>query len=427
MKSLKFNIRTFGCKVNQYESEQMKRLLQQNGFVCCKNIEDTDIFIINSCTVTNNVDREIKRFIRKLTRENPAIKIMVAGCLAETIEDRQELSNMSAVKWLVKNSEKSNIHLILNPMLKNDPKIDLQPVKKGDRDRVFIKIQDGCDNACSYCKTTIVRGKSVSRPFQDILNEVKSVLEQGYNEIVFTGICLGDWGKDLHSKRNIVDILKEIVGFNGDFRIRLSSIEPLLISDELLDLMRENSKICRHLHIPLQSGDTGVLKRMNRKYTSEEFLLLIEKIREKIPEIGITTDVIVGFPGEDDMAFENTYDLIKKIQPIRVHVFTYSRRIGTKAYSFKEDVSVDITRKRQKKLQELVCDITEKYAKALKDKEQYVLVESEKDKDLKYFSGYTDTYLRVFLQNAKIKDIGKIVPIIIRKAENNVILGEIVG
>ena len=424
-KNPRFCIRTFGCKVNQYESNQIKNILQQNGFLYCCDIEHTDIYIINSCTVTNKVDSEIKRFIRKLARENTSIKIMVVGCLAETDEDRKELLGLNGVKWLVNNDQKSNIASILAPSLKL--KTDLKDMRKADfdRDRVFIKVQDGCNNACSYCKTTIVRGTSVSKPLKDIKKEVKSVIAQGFKEIVFTGICLGAWGKDLHNDSTIVDLLAEIVGISGDFRVRLSSIEPLLISNELLNIMSKTPKICRHLHIPLQSGDNAILKNMNRKYTSADFAALVKKIREKIPGVGITTDVIIGFPGEDEQAFNNTYELIKQTKPIRVHTFTYSPRIGTKAYSMKNVPTGDIIRKRQKRLQELVRDICEKYARSIQDQKQYVLVESEKDKKNDCFSGYTDTYLRVFVQNAMKCDIGKIVPITIKEVENTTVLGEI--
>ena len=423
---LKFYIKTFGCKVNQYESQRIANDLISAGFKQNKNIADSNIVIINACTVTHKADREARRLIRKINRENPSIDIMVAGCLSETDQDRKELDSMLGVKWVIRNRQKDNIVKLLKQSTSKSFSLKTSEsfYSANDKDRVFIKVQDGCDYSCSYCKTSIVRGNSISRKIKDITDEINKVVELGYQEIVLTGICLGLWGKDINSKYSLCDLLKAIIKIKETFRIRLSSIEPMLVTDELLDLIAKEKRICRHLHVPMQNGDDKILKAMNRHYTSKDFLKLVQKAKKKIKGVGISTDIIVGFPGENEDSFKNTVELIKKIKPIRAHIFTYSKRKGTKSYEMKDQVASDIVKIRHQKLSQAVEKTTKMNMKEMIGKTYEVLIESQKDRSLGLFSGYTDTYIRVYLNNAVEEDKGKINNVVIKKIVDNSLYGD---
>jgi threonylcarbamoyladenosine tRNA methylthiotransferase MtaB len=264
-------------------------------------------------------------------------------------------------------------------------------------DRAFIKIQDGCNNFCSYCIVPYARGRSRSRDPKEILAEAERLIDKGYKELVLTGICLGDFGKDLGSSTGLRGLISSISEIDGDFRIRLSSIELPDVTDDLIDEMASSKKLCNHLHIPLQSGDNEVLKNMNRRYAKEEFVKRIEYIRSRIPDIGITTDIIVGFPSETEEAFRNTIETIKKIRPSRAHIFRYSRRKKTRAFDMADNVSAAIKEARYKQLKELTDKFAEDFKAEAVKKPQRVLLESCRDKETGFLMGYTDTYVKVLL------------------------------
>jgi len=390
----KFAIKTLGCKVNQYESQLIRENLAANGFLEVNGKEPADVYVINTCTVTNKADKDSRYLIRAAHRLNPGARIIVTGCLTE--RDADAISKIKGITDIVKNSDKDKI--LFFPAT-----CDLRPATSNcitnfkDHNKAFVKIQDGCNNFCSYCKVPLVRGRSRSRPLDEIKNEVDVLLKNGFKEIVLSGICLGEWGRDLAGNLELADVIEELQKRDGDFRIRLSSIELKYISDKLLEKMTASKNICRHLHIPLQSGDNHILKMMNRPYTKEAFLEGIKRIRSFIPEIGLTTDVLVGFPGESDRHFEETLKVVKRFKPHRVHAFSFSRREGTKAAELTGQVSSGVIKNRMKKLTEISQDISHDYRKGFLGKELEVLIEDKRDKATGFLTGYADNYIKVML------------------------------
>jgi len=421
MKRIKFY--TFGCKTNQYETQAMRESL-----ICLQEYseatpgEKADIYIVNTCTVTSKADRNSRRQIRNCKRENPNSKVVLTGCLAQLNDDAKELSE--DVEFVVRNNEKSRIRDILaNPdtIKVPDKKRELYtPLKISDfqnKTKAFVKVQDGCDNYCSYCKIPLVRGRSRSREMEDILQEVVRLKTKGFKELVLTGICLGDWGRTLKKRLSLSDLLREIDGIEGDFRVRLSSIEPNMVTGDLIKVMQASKKICRHLHIPLQSGSDKILKLMNRPYTSGDYKFLIKKIKKAIPGISITSDVIVGFPGETRDDFKKTISLIRHIMPSRLHIFTYSARVGTNASRLNGRICPDELKKRRITLEELAKRTSYKYRRRfLKNKSVEALIETTKDPDTNMLTGYTDTYVR-FLLNGPDNLMGCLTNIKVRKLD----------
>ncbi len=266
-----------------------------------------------------------------------------------------------------------------------------------DRNRAFIKVQDGCNHRCSYCKVSLVRGPSKSRCTEEILREVRAVIERGFKEIVLTGICLGAWGRDMAKKINLSNLVKEISQINGLFRIRLSSIEPIYVTDDIINTLKNNDKVCKHLHIPLQSGDNRILKAMKRPYTRERYAEIIGKIRRRIPNVAITTDMLVGFPGEDDKRFHITLKFIKDIRPSRMHVFSYSKRDGTPASGYRHSLNKKEIKERAEILAGLNRKLSTDFARDFIGEIQGAVIESYRDGVTGFLTGYTDRYIRVFV------------------------------
>jgi threonylcarbamoyladenosine tRNA methylthiotransferase MtaB len=295
---------------------------------------------------------------------------------------------------LVKNRDKKNILKCFSAFSSQLSALSLNGISSFvGHTRAFVKIQDGCDNFCSYCKVPLVRGRSASRPKEEIIAEVRRLVDNGFKEIVLTGICLGAY----HDLCGLIGGLEKIKGL---LRIRLSSIEAVDVSDSLINKMSKSDKLCRHLHIPIQSGDDEILKKMNRKYNRIQYLKLIKKIRRKIPGIAITTDVLVGFPGESEKNFSNTFDLIKRIAPLKVHIFPYSARLGTAAAGFKGQVKAEIIKERIKRLKKLSDSCALSYARKFLGKTIPVLFEAEIENKLNCWQGYTDNYIQVRLKSS---------------------------
>ena len=413
----------------------------RRGFVEKAGKEKTDFFIINSCTVTAKADRDTRSLIRRFHKANPRGKVIVTGCYAELASDRETLANMPGVAQLIRNSEKANIAGMLISLLRASLNIakaseaisneeiaslafgNLAMTEKRclamtsggmkitdfkDRNRAFIKIQDGCDHRCSYCKVSIVRGPGRSRPSGEIVEEARALVEKGFKEIVLTGVSLGAWGKSLTDSNepprpstdgwedDLAGLVKTISRLEGSFRIRLSSIEPGCVTEGLIREVKSNDKLCKHLHIPLQSGDDKILKLMNRTYTAKKFTRLVKKVRKYISDIAITTDVLLGFPGEDNRSFQKTAKFIKAIRPSRIHVFSYSKREGTAAAKLKSYTTREEVRERVSILTDLDKRLQADFAKCLIGRRQEVLVESQRDRSTGLLTGYTDRYVRVF-------------------------------
>ena len=394
---MKFNIITLGCKVNSYESNFMKEALVKNGFSFCNLNEKCDILILNTCTVTDTSDKKSLKEVRRLKRENPNAILVVCGCSVQN--DKTKYDNLG-INILMGNINKSNIVSIIEKYL--DDKRPVEYVAKtrdlpfenmevdiSDHTRAYIKIEDGCDNFCSYCIIPFVRGKKRSKDFSLVLREVQHLANNGYKEIVLTGIDTGGYesnGKDL------TDLIHEMSKINGIERIRQSSIEITQINEKFINELKNNKKICDHIHIPLQSGSDSILKLMNRKYDLKYFFDKIDMIRSVRPDISITTDVIVGFPGETEEMFLETMETCKKINFSKIHAFPYSERKGTKASMMDGKVPESVKHERVKKLLELSDSLEKSYYDKFKGKNKDVLIEEVNEFGSK---GHTSNYLMV--------------------------------
>jgi threonylcarbamoyladenosine tRNA methylthiotransferase MtaB len=411
-----FAIKTLGCKVNQYESQVLRENLTRLGLTESLP-EEADFFVLNSCTVTHQADAKTRRFIRKIKKDNPSVKIFLTGCYAVLAEDIDSAGATGEVFRVVPNKEKKDLPAIIASILGIEE--DAYHVEEGvsgfqSHTRAFLKIQDGCNQNCSYCKVTLVRGPSKSKDKKDVLGELKRIVESGYKEIVLTGICLGSWeGAD---GEGLADLIEEIDRIPGDFRIRLSSIEPNHVDDALIDAVNNSNKICKHFHVPLQSGSDRILELMNRNYTTKDFQGLIERIRQKMPTVGISMDVICGFPGETELDYNETYEFLKRIRPSRMHIFSYSDRKETKSFYMEDKVPSAVSKKRAGKLIELGDDLQFEFCKAFLGKIVEVLVEKEQKATSSI--GYSGEYLKVKLQDPSHKE-GELLRVKIHKTENN--------
>lgn len=405
----KFFIKTLGCKVNQYESQAMRELLVRSGFRECLAKDIADIYVLNTCTVTNQADRESRYWLSLFHRTNPKAKIVVTGCYVE--HDSDKLSFLPGISHILKNSEKNRIGEILSSETTKYSRLSIAPLKITDfkdRTKAFVKIQDGCENFCSYCKVPLVRGPLKSKALRDILEEVTILVEKGFREIVLTGICLGAWGKDLESYSianalglkglTLVDVLEEIVRIKGDFRIRLSSIEPRYLTDELIDFVSREKRICKHFHIPLQSGDDEILKKMDRPYTTKDYRTLLDKVKDKVKGAAITTDILIGFPGEAEANFKNTLQFIKEVQPMRTHIFTFSKRPGTVAHDMEGGVGRDVLKRRYYELEVAALESSYLYRSRFLGESLDILVESKRDRRSGLLTGYSDNYIKVLFE-----------------------------
>jgi threonylcarbamoyladenosine tRNA methylthiotransferase MtaB len=379
MKTIKFY--TLGCKVNQYDTQSIRERFIKAGFKEIFNGHKADFYLINTCTVTHKADKDSRYYIHKARKLNPRARIIVTGCMAQRTQ-AGALRLEGADYIISKRFFPDGIRGF------------------SGHTRAFLKVQDGCDNFCSYCIVPLVRGSSRSRAFLQVIREAKALVKNGFKEIVLTGICLGAYGKDLKPGRNLVDIIEELEKIDGLLRIRLSSIEAGDVTDELINKMNASKKLCRHLHIPMQSGDDGILKKMNRKYTKADYIKLIKKLKDRIPGIAITTDVLVGFPGESEENFQNTLNLIKEISPLKVHIFPYSKREGTSAAcNFDNPVAQAIVKNRVLELQSLAEACAGQYKKKFLHKKMPVLIESRLMESPEYWQGLTDNYIKVLVKS----------------------------
>ena len=351
-----FAIHTFGCKVNIYESEYVTNLLQEKGYKMLEfnSEEEADIYIINTCTVTNEADKKDRKLIHTTRKNHESSILIVMGCYS------QLNPNDIDADIILGNKYKSDIINLIDEYLKDYHKIvkvnDITKIEFEDmyinrfvaHTRAFVKIQDGCNAFCAYCAIPYARGGIRSKDFDKVISEVTNLVNNGYKEIVLTGIHTGRYGIEKHT--NLENLLKELVKIKGIFRIRLSSIEVNEITDGIIDLIKNNDIMAKHLHIPLQSGSNAILKSMNRLYDKETFINKIEYIRKEIPDISITTDLIVGFPGETEDNFKETIDTLNRIKFTKIHTFPYSKRSGTKAASMPNQIDGNIKKCRVKEV-----------------------------------------------------------------------------
>lgn len=405
-----FKIYTLGCKVNQYDSQSIRESLLARGFEENYNGRQADIYVVNTCTVTANADRDSRYYINLARRQNPKARIIVTGCYAQL--DGKEIAVIPGVTDVLKNEEKYNISNLIgevsySPRQNQNNACFSRGWKEktagisgfSGRTRAFLKIQDGCDNFCSYCKVPLVRGRSVSKPLKEIAVEASGLAGNGFKEIVLTGICLGAYRDK--TGEELVDVLHALENIEGLLRIRLSSIEAGDVSDGLIEKMAGSKILCRHLHIPIQSGDNEILARMNRHYSREDYLALIKKIKRRIPDIAFTTDVIAGFPQESETNFQNTLKLVEQIKPLKVHIFPYSRREAAAASKFDGEITAAVIRQRIRRLENIAESCAFEYKKRFLHKKLNVLIEGRSKKYKNYWEGLTDNYIKVLIKSDK--------------------------
>lgn len=391
-------ILTLGCKVNTYESEYIMNLLKDNGYIIKDFQELCDIYIINTCTVTNQSDSKSKKMIRQAIRRNPDACIVAMGCFIQANPEYYE----DGIDILIGNKDKSNIISILNEYFKTKETIKKQYIGRikefedmyikdfPGRTRAFVKIQDGCDNFCSYCIIPFVRGKCRSKKEDEVVEEITDLVNNGYKEIVLTGIHTGSYGVDLET--NFAHLLKRLVKIKGLLRLRISSIETTELNEEVLNVLEKEKILVDHLHIPIQAGSDEILKKMNRKYNLDYFFQKIEQIRKIRPNISISTDLIVGFPGESEELFEKTIETCRKIKFSKIHVFPYSERKGTASSRMENKIDNKIKKERAKKLIQVSKELEINYMNNFINQTVEVLIEEHKDG---YSIGHTGNFLHV--------------------------------
>ena len=448
---------TLGCKTNQYETNGMMQKFIEAGYEICDLQDNPDIYVVNTCTVTNIADRKSRQSLRRIKDKNNTI-IVAVGCYAQIA--KEELQKMSEIDIVLGNSEKKDIVEYVEKFLKIQPQIvankktqpkvvvnnitknndsqyalvevgDISKQKEYDeygcvtyteRSRTEIKIQDGCNNFCTYCAIPFARGRIRSRKKENVLKEVETLAKQGIKEIVLTGIHIASFGKDFEEEYKLIDLLEDLNKIDGIERIRLGSLEPTIITDEFVKRLSKLEKVCNHFHLSLQSGCDETLKRMNRKYTTEEFKQVTERLRRNLKDVNLTTDIIVGFPGETEVEFNTTYKYLESIAFYKMHVFKYSKRDGTVAAKMPNQVDGNIAEERSKKLIELSEKNMKMYNEKYIGKEVEVLFE-EKQGD--YWVGHTKNYMVIKVKTDKDLE-NKLITTKVLKNQGEELIGKII-
>ena len=422
---------SLGCKVNQYETNAMAQKFIEHGYEVVEFDEYADVYIVNTCTVTNVADRKSRQMLRRAKEINKDATLVACGCYAQVAKD--ELKKIPEIDLIIGNNEKNDIiqivenhiaqkgaeDLVSDVMYKLDY-VELGTTTYTEKTRAVIKVQDGCDRFCSYCLIPYARGHIRSRKIENVIEEIKKVVEEGINEVVITGIHIASYGRDFKGENiGLIDLLEEINKIQGLHRIRLGSIEPTIITDEFVERLSKLDKICDHFHLSLQSGCTETLKRMNRRYTTEEFRDVTKRLRSKFPNAALTTDIIVGFPGETDDEFNTTYEFLKEIAFYKMHIFKYSQRKGTKAAVMPNQIDGKIKEERSKKLIELSNENEYNYNKKYIGKQVEVLFE---EREGEYLKGHTTNYIVVKHKTDKDNLINKIAKVTVSEAKQDCLM-----
>jgi len=400
--SSKVAFHTLGCKLNFAETSTIGNQFVEKGFSVVDFNADADVYVINTCTVTDNADKECRQIVRRALRTNPNAYIIVTGCYAQL--QHEEISKIDGVDAILGSNEKFNIFSIIPEFSKDTPScIQVTPTEKLEkfnfayssealgRTRAFFKIQDGCDYKCTFCTIPKARGRSRSTNPEYVLDEFKKLIDNGYKEIILTGVNVGDYGK--HIRENLYNLLTKMLEIDADYRIRISSIEPNLLTDDIINLTANSSKMVNHFHIPLQSGSSKILSLMQRRYNVEYYKNLIHKVKEKVENVGIGVDVIVGFPNETNDDFLETYNFIKALPVSYLHVFTYSERPDTPAIKMENSVPLEERKRRSNMLRMLSEKKKTEYYNSMLNKNVTVLFEEENHNGVMF--GWTSNYVRV--------------------------------
>jgi len=403
-------VATLGCKVNQCESAGIAEALSGRGMPLVPFEEQADCYIINTCTVTGRTDCQSRQLIRRAIRRNPAAAVIVTGCYAQRTPE--EIARIPGVRLVAGNGEKARIPELIAGMAAGKLRVMVGDVRKNrrvslpgatlfpDHTRAFLKIQDGCDSSCSYCIVPGVRGGSRSLPPKEVMERISALSRAGYREVVLTGIHLGAYGRDLAPPEDLTSLVRRIADDRLVERIRLSSTEPREVTDGIIALTGSSGAVCRHLHIPLQSGDDGILAAMHRNYDTIFFCNLMERIRNDVPGIAVGIDVMAGFPGETEAAFSNTLRLVEALPVAYLHVFPYSRRPGTPAADLPGQIPEPEKKRRAERLRQVGAEKRRVFAEGFIGKPLAVLVEARRDKETGFPLGFSDNYIPVALRGA---------------------------
>ncbi len=436
------SIATLGCKVNQFESEALMSALEQRGYSLVPFGEGADITIINTCTVTHRADFQSRQMIRRAFRSNPNSLIIATGCYSQV--EPEAMAGIEGVRYLLGNKEKDQIPELLPLIQKGElPQIQVSDIQKETvfwdiplhsfhrHTRAFLKIQDGCDARCSYCIVPYARGPSRSLSPEKLIEHLRVLKEKRFKEAVLTGIHIGSYGLDLTSPFPLETLLRRIEEEETPDRIRLSSIEPLDFSAGLISFLSQSTKVCPHLHIPLQSGDDEILRRMNRDYNRSFISSLIQELHQKIPNLAIGGDVIVGFPGETEEKFEHTYELIQSLPFSYLHIFPFSKRKGTPASQFPQRVDEAVIKRRAEKMRELGKQKRQTFYRHFLHQELRVLVEDRKEKETGRWKGFSRNYIPVFLSSESVSQenpnwINEECPVVVTELTENGVVGSLV-
>ncbi|WP_294373090.1 tRNA (N(6)-L-threonylcarbamoyladenosine(37)-C(2))-methylthiotransferase MtaB [uncultured Clostridium sp.] len=427
---------TLGCRVNHYETEAMAEKFIREGYEVTDFSNFADVYVVNTCSVTNMSDKKSRQIISRARRINENAIIAAVGCYSQVSPD--EVAKIEGVDVVLGTRNKGDIvyyvnkakdekkkQVVVGEVLKNKEFEDLNIEEYQDKTRAFLKIQDGCNRFCAYCLIPYTRGAVCSKDPEKVINEIHKLAEHGFKEIILSGIHTASYGVDLAGNVSLITLLEEIEKVEGIERVRIGSIEPSFFTDEVISKVKNMKKLCPQFHLSLQSGCDATLKRMNRRYTAKEYEEAVYKIRKNLKDASITTDVIVGFPGETEEEFKETYEYLKRLKLTKTHVFKFSPRKGTRAASMPDQLDGTIKEKRSKALIELNDKNEGDFSKNLIGKQMDVLVEQEVPNKPGIFEGYTRNYVKVEICNGCENILGKIVPCIIEEAHGEYVIGRL--
>ena len=427
---------TLGCRVNHYETEAMTEKFIREGYEVTDFNNFADVYVVNTCSVTNMSDKKSRQIISRARRINEDAIIAAVGCYSQI--SPEEVAKIEGVDVVLGTRNKGDIvyyvnkakdekksQIVVGEVLRNKEFEDLNIEEYQDKTRAFLKIQDGCNRFCAYCLIPYTRGAVCSKDPEKVISEIHKLAEHGFKEIILSGIHTASYGVDLEGDISLITILEEIEKIDGIERVRIGSIEPSFFTDEVIEKMKGMKKLCPQFHLSLQSGCDVTLKRMNRTYTAKEYEEAVYRIRENLKDASITTDVIVGFPGETDEEFNETYEYLKRLKLTKTHIFKFSPRKGTKAATMENQIDGTVKESRSKALIELNDKNEADFSRSLVGREMDVLVEQEVPKKPGVFEGYTRNYVKVEIVNGNAGMIGKIVPCIMEEAKGDYITGKL--
>ncbi|WP_271629679.1 tRNA (N(6)-L-threonylcarbamoyladenosine(37)-C(2))-methylthiotransferase MtaB [Caldicellulosiruptor sp. DIB 104C] len=433
---MKIAFYTLGCKVNQYETQAIAETFERLGYEIVDFDQEADIYVINTCTVTNVSDRKSRQAIKRAKKTSPDSIVVVMGCYPQVYP--QEVQKIEGVDIIVGTRDREKIVEYVTEYLKQKKKIlavnneykrdtfeELKISSFNERTRAFIKIEEGCEQFCSYCIIPYARGSVVSRSLSSILDEVQRLASNGYKEFVITGINISAYGKDLDYKVTLLDVIEEISKIEKVRRIRLSSLEPIVMKEDFIKRLVKIEKLCHHLHLSLQSGSDKILKLMNRHYTTDEYRQIVEMVRGYWDDVAFTTDIIVGFPGESDEDFERTVEFVKEIGFSRIHVFRFSPKKGTNAYNMPNQVSSAEKEKRSEILKSVARKLSFGFHKKFEGKIVDVLIEENSTFE-GYFEGYSGNYIRTLVPKTESIRVGEIYKVKVKEAFEQYVIGDII-